>query len=278
MAPLKQKLKRSRLLHSKTALAVPVTFLILLVSTLSIISFTYYFSVQRVQAQNAILKESTAKETMLSLSSAVLSTLWQPGSQATCEISDSGGVALIQPSINALTVNVTGGQEITDTLFNTSVGKITYELLQGGGNPGLYLKGDSRAITNQSGASMAQLYLERGPLYLQIALQYRPSVTYVASGIEDGKPVTNIRLYIVNLNSSESITSQGMVPLQICCKTTQITTNTYHVSSAVDHLDVASNFNGTQNNVSVPIQTTIQGAIIHVDTVVSDISIQRCLH
>lgn len=278
MAPLKQKLKRSRLLHSKTALAVPVTFLILLVSTLGIISFTYYFSIQRVHAQSSLLKESTAKETMLQLSNAVLSTLWQPGSQATCELSDSGGIALIQPTINALTVNITGGQEVRDTIFNTSVGKITYELLQGGGSPGLYLKGDSRAITNQSGASMAQLYLEMGTEYHQLALQFRPSVTYAASGLEGGKPVTDIRVYIVNLNCSDSIASQGKVPLQISCKATHITTNTYQVTSEVDHLDVACSFNGTQTSVSIPIETAPQGAVIHIDTVVSEVSIQWWLH
>ena len=53
LALLKRSLRR--FLHSRAALALPVTFLILFVSTLSIISFTYAFSVERVNSQGQTL-------------------------------------------------------------------------------------------------------------------------------------------------------------------------------------------------------------------------------
>ncbi len=272
------KLALKRFLRSKRALAVPITFLILLVSTLGIISFTYYYSVQRVNTQSQVLKVSTAKEALLSLDDDALSTLWQPGSSVTLELADSGGLLAVQPSANVLTVDVSGGSEISDSLFNSYVGGVTYELLSGGSNGvGLYLRGDSRSLTNQSGASMSQMYIETGAECAQIQLRYRPSVTYASAGIEDGRVVTNIRIYIANLNQSESIATQGKVPLQISCKTTQLTTQTYQVSSAVDSLTVTSVFDGTVGSVSVPISTTSSGAVIHLETVISNICIERWL-
>ena len=83
-------------------MALPVTFLILLVSTLSIVSFTYSFSVEKVNSQGQTLKVSTAKQNLLSLDDEILSTLGQPGSSSTFDMSDSGGFLKIQPIINVL--------------------------------------------------------------------------------------------------------------------------------------------------------------------------------
>ena len=70
------KLSFRRFIHSKGALALPVTYLILFVATLSLISFTYAFSVERVNSQGQTLKVSTAKQNILFLDDAILSTLW----------------------------------------------------------------------------------------------------------------------------------------------------------------------------------------------------------
>ena len=53
-----------KFVRTKYAMALPVTFLILFVSTLSIVSFTYYFSVEKVNSQGQTLKVSTAKESL----------------------------------------------------------------------------------------------------------------------------------------------------------------------------------------------------------------------
>ena len=106
--------------------------------------------------------------------------------------------------------------DIQETIFNTSVGKVTYELpYSGSSETGFYLKGDSRTITNQSGSSTSQLCIVNGAEHPEIQLRYRPTVTYVTAGLENGKAVNNIRIYIVNLNSSSVIAQQGDLPLQI---------------------------------------------------------------
>ncbi len=113
-----------RLVRSKGALALPVTFLILLVSTLAIITVTYYFAVENINTQSESLKVSTAQQDFVSLDNDILSTLGQPGSSSTIDLSDSGGSTNIQPTSNILTINVTDNSSIEQTIFNSSVGQI----------------------------------------------------------------------------------------------------------------------------------------------------------
>src|SRR5271157_5002033 len=80
-----------RYIRSKSALALPVTFLILLVSTLAIITVTYALAVENIKTQSESLKVSTAQQDFLSLNNVILSTLGQPGSSGTIDLSDTGG-------------------------------------------------------------------------------------------------------------------------------------------------------------------------------------------
>jgi len=138
-----------RFIRSKGALALPVTFLILLVSTLGIITVTYYFSIERINTQSEALKVSTAQQNFLSLDNVILSTLGQPGSSGTFDLADSGGLTNIQPTSNILTISVNDNSGIDETIFNASIGRVTYELpYASSSETGLYLKGDSQTITN----------------------------------------------------------------------------------------------------------------------------------
>lgn len=265
-----------KLAHCRAAMALPVTFLILFVSTLGIVAFTYTFSVERVTSQGQTLKVSTAKQNLLSLDEAILSTLWKPGSSATLVLSDSGGLTNIQPTSNLLTLSVSDGSSIEETIYNATVGKITYELpYQSSSQTGLYLKGDSRTITNQSGASTSQLCIQNGAEHPEIQLRYRPSVSYATAGLEGGKAVNNIRIYIVNLNSSDSVISQGELPLQISCASAQLASNSYEVAYEPGNLAITCVLGGDVGSVSIPISSTPQGAVIHVDIVISNVLVER---
>ena len=260
----------------KYAMALPVTFLILFVSTLCIVSFTYYFSMEKMNSQGQTLKVSTAKQNMISLNDEIVSTLGQPGSSSTIDFTDSGGLLKIQPTSNVLSLGISTNSEVQETIFSTSIGKVIYELpYSSTSQTGLYLAGDSRTTTNQSGSSTSQLFIANGAEHPEIRLQYRPTVTYAVAGLENGKAVNNIRIYIVNLNSSAEISLQGELPLQISCIRTQLESNDYQVSSASRSLTVSSVLNGESGIVSVPISTTTEGAIIHVEIVISNVSIQR---
>ena len=264
--------------RSRIALAIPVSFMILFVTMLGLISITYYFSVEKVKSQSATLKISTAKQDMISLDQSILSAAWQPGSSRVIDISDSGGKTTIQPFTNTLAIGIADGATINEVIYNQTIGRVAYELPYADSpDTGLFLKGDSRTIVNQSGSSMTQLYITNGAEHAEILLCYRPTVSYATAGLEDGKIVNNLRIYIINLNTSDAISLYGQLPLKASCESTQITTFTYNLSYSLQSLNVISILNGEMGQVSVPISSTENGAIINIEPVLCNLKIQRCL-
>jgi hypothetical protein len=266
----------NRWCHSRRALAIPATFMILFVSMLGVVSITYYFAVEKVNTRSTALKISTAKQDMLSFDETLRATLWQPSSARTFEFADSGGKVNVEPAANSLVINVTDNQNITATIFNETIGQVTYELpYSESPETGLFLRGDSRTIVNQSGSVITQLYIRRGAEHPEILLRYRPTVSYTSTGLENDKAVTNLRIYVVNLNASDTISMFGKVPLKISCVTTQITTVTYDLSYEPETLLVTSVLDGVVGQVSVPVSSTASGAIINVETVLCNVAIER---
>jgi hypothetical protein len=122
---------------------------------------------------------------------------------------------------------------------------------------------------------MAQMVIANGAEHVELQLRYRPSVTYVTAGEENGRAINNIRIYIVNINSSDSFALFGVLPLQTRCLNSQLTTKTYQVTQAVTALTVTSTLDGQTGSVSVPITTLAGGADINIETVVCNIAIAR---
>ena len=262
--------------QSRKAIAIPATFLILFISMLSIISITYYFAVEKVNTRSTSLKIATAKQDMLSFDETLLAVLWQPGSARTFEFSDSGGEVNVQPSANTLVINVTDNSEVAATIFTETIGQVLYELpYSETSDTGLFLKGDSRTITSQGGSVITQLSIRSGAEHPEILLRYRPTVSYTTAGVESDKTVNNVRIYVVNLNSSETIALFGKVPLKISCVATQITTTTYNLSYAPETLLLTSILDGVSGQVSIPVSGTASGAIINVEIVLCNVTIER---
>jgi len=264
--------------RSRRALAIPVTFLILFVSTLGLISITYYFAVEKVNARSQTLKISTAKQDFMSLDENLLSVVGQPGSARKLEVADSGGKLNVQPSNNSLTITVCDNRDVNQTVFDQTTGQITYQLpYSDSPDTGLYLKGDSRTVTNQSGSLTTQLGIRNGAENAEILLRYRPTVSCAVVGVENGRSVNTVRIYVVNLNTSESITLYGKVPLRISCESTQITSTTYTLSYSPEKLFVTSILDGTSGSVTLPISSTAEGAVIKVEVVQCNVKIARCV-
>ncbi len=165
---------------------------------------------------------------------------------------------------------------ISTIIFNGTIGQIAYEL-QGAesADTGLFLKGDSRTITNQSGSYMTQLFIRNGAEHPEILLRYRPTIACTTAGTESGRTVNNVRIYIINLNSSDPVSSYGKIPLKISCVSTQITTTTYTISHRPPVLLVTSVLDGTSGQVAIPISSTDSGAIINLDVVQCNIKVER---
>jgi hypothetical protein len=206
----------AKLYHSKKALAIPVTYMLLFVSTLFMVSVTYYFAIDRIGVQSQDLKVSTAQGNMITLDEDLSSVLWQSGSSQTFDFTDSGGQLNVEPTANPLSINITDNDSVSATVFNDSVGWIVYELpYSETADIGLFLRGDNRAILSQSGFSMTQLYIRNGAEHVEILLRYRPIVSNIATGTQDNKTLNDVRIYVVDLNSSQLIELMGEVPLEI---------------------------------------------------------------
>ena len=272
---LKQRAAKFR--KSKKALSIPMTFLMLFASLFIVISVTYYFAVSKVNTNSQMLKVSSAKQNMAKVEQTLQYVVWQPGSAKACEFNDCGGTLKTEPSSNLLTINVTDGT-FSEVIFNSSIGGIAYELpYSQSADTGLYLKGTSQVVENKSGAVMTQLYIENGEEHPEIMLRYRPIVSSVTGGTEDGKPVNNIRIYVVNLNSSQNIELMGKIPIIASCLNTTISVSSYDLAYSPTSLTVQSTLSERDAQVSVPITSNVNGTIINVELVVSNTKIERGL-
>jgi hypothetical protein len=268
--------KLAKLYHSKKGLAIPVTYLILFVSTLFLVAVTYDLAIQRIDANSQDLKVSTAQGNMMTLDEDISSVLWQSGSSQTFDFTDSGGQLNIEPTANPLSISITDNNNISATVFNDSVGWVVYELpYSDTADTGLFLKGDERAIVNQSGFSMTQLSIQEGAENSEILLRYRPIVSCVAAETQDNETVNDVRIYVVDLNSSQLIELMGDVPLKITCESTETSVTSYDVSYQPGTLFVTANFEDINGQVSVPISSTSYGAIVNVELVLCEVQIER---
>jgi hypothetical protein len=270
---LKRRVKRFCL--AKKALAIPITFLILFASLLGVISITYYFAVSKVNVNSQILKISSAKQNMNAIEKSLQLVVWQPGSSDTLEFDNCDGTLKTEPSANMLTINVTD-DTFYEVIFNSSVGELIYVLpYSQSADTGLYLKGTSQVVENKSGAVMAQLYIESGEEHPEIVLRYRPKVSSATGGTENGKPVNNVRIYVVNLNSSQNLETVGKIPIKVSCVNTTTCVNSYNLSYSPESLTVQVTLSERQAQVSVPISGNENGAIINVELVISNTKIER---
>ena len=264
--------------RSGRALVIPVTFLILFVSTLGLISITYYFAVEKVNARSQTLKVTTAKQDFLSFDENIMSVVWQPGSARAFYFSDSGGKLNVKPNANILTVSISDNGDFDETVYSEATGQITYELpYSDSPDTGLYLKGDSRTITNQSGSPVTQLSIESGTEHIEIQLRYRPTVSNIAAGMEGNRAVNNLRIYVINMNTSDSVALFGKFPLRISCESIQTTTTMYTLLHSAETLSIMSVMDGASGHVSIPISSTVDGAVVNVEIVQCNIKVERSL-
>lgn len=268
--------KFPRFLQSKKALAVPVTYLILFVSLMAIISVTYSFAVVKISARGGLLKASIAKQNMQLLDDAVCSVAWSFGASKVVYMDDCGGVFKTKPTARNLLLNFTDEQSFYDVVFNSSVGKVLYELEPSEFNEAnLFIRGDDRAIINQSSSALTQLYVATGEDAQELVLCYRPMATVAMIGTSNGKPLNLIRVYIINLNSSQMLVLREKFYLKITAVSVTSTTTQYEFNSSISSLALKAIFDGVTNVVWLPISSNAEGAVVNLETVVCKVKIQR---
>jgi hypothetical protein len=265
----------AQLLLSKRATALPVSFLILFVSLTLIVSATYYISVAKIQARGQILNVAVSKQNMALLESIIGLTKWSPGTSMVSRFEDSGGRFITDPSAQPLLVNITDGT-FSAILYNSSVGEASYELPAADiAVSTLFIKGDRRALINQSGLTTAKFYLSPDSPSPRLILTYRPRVTTCEAGWMQGKPVNIFRLYITNLNWSTSFSAQGKFTIKATCVDVLSSVQTHNLSYPITSILAEAVFDGRTDRVVLPISSNVNGTVIKVETLVCVIRLER---
>lgn len=255
---------------------MPVTYLILFVSLMAMISVTYSYAIVKIGARGSLLKASVAKQNMQVLDDAARSVAWSFGASEVFYMDDCGGTFQAEPTAKSLLVNFTDEQSFYDIVFNSSVGKAFYELEPYESNDeDLFVRGDSRAIINQSAFSMTQLYFSTSDDAKELTLCYRPLVTAAVIGTINEKPLNLIRINILNLNSSQNLMLNGKFYLKVTSVNVTTVTSQYEFNQSVFSLVLKAELEGTQSTVKLPITSNAQGAIVNVEIVICNIKIQR---
>lgn len=217
-----------------------------------------------------------AKQNMQALDEAVHSVAWNFGASKSVYMEDCGGNFKTDPAAKSLIINLTDGQTFSDIVFNSSLGKAFYELeASTESQEGLFIRGDSRAIINQSASTMTQLYFARGENAQQLILYYRPTATALTIGTSNGKPLNLIRIYIVSLNCSQTLTLSGSFYIKISALNVTSTSWLYEFNSSVSSLALKAVSDETQNTVWLPITTSEEGAFVKLEILICYIKIQK---
>jgi len=255
-------------------MAIPITFLMLFVSLMLIITATYYLAMTNISAQGQTLNFSEAKQSMNSLENTISNVLWSPGASQVYLLNDFGGDFETIPSAKTLLINITDGA-FTDTIFSSPIGEAVYELATGEpGASGLYLKGDARTVVNSSASTMTQLGIVTGETSQEIVLSYRPLASSMITGSSDDKPANTVQVYVVSMNLSQSLTLSGAFYLEAKCLSVVSSIRSYDISYQTSTLQVNAVLDGIDGAVSLPISSNSSGAIINVEVLVCNIELQ----
>ena len=272
--PSKRQLKG--FLKSKRALAIPVTYLLLFVSLMAIISMTYSFAVVKINSRGALLRASVAKQNMQFLDDSVHSVAWSFSASEVVYMDNCGGIFKTENTAKNLALNFTDEQTFYSVLFNSPVGRMYYKLDDSEFNEdGSYIRGDDRAVINQTAFTMTQLYVMTADDAKQLVLSYRPLATAAAIGTSGGKPLNLIRINVINVNSSANLSQQEKFYLKVTSVNVTTTKTRYEFNQSVSSLAIKSAFDGKETTVWLPISSISDGVVVDVEVDVCYITIQR---
>lgn len=265
-----------RIIRSRRGLAIPVTFLMLFVSLILIVSTTYCFAVIRIQTRGALLKASAAKQNMLFLKRAVEDVAWLPSSSRVVYFDDYGGTFEVNHEAKNLVLTLTNGSSFSVTIYNSSVGEAAYLLphTEEGGDF-FFLEGSSAAVVNDSSSAMSQVYLSPTVNGSEVVLCYRPFASSVSAGESSGKPLNVFRIYVISFNVSNDFQVRGKFYVRVSAVNVAFTFCSYEFNSSVSSLGVRSVLDGEETTVWLPVASNEDGAIVNVEVVTCYVWLQR---
>jgi hypothetical protein len=187
---------------------------------------------------------------------------------------DYGGQLRVETAANPLQVNVTLGAS-NGTVYDSDTGRFVYELPSTIlGREGRWLRGDRRAIVNQSTAYQAQMSVSTGTEYQELVSRYRPLVSSSVGGLSAGRRINNVRIYVVNLNASEALESGGEFHVKVTCVDVVTSLYTFNGTASDIVMSVTASLDGATRTISVPISVGASGSSVSVEVVVCNVKIE----
>jgi len=255
-------------------IATPVSLSFLIFSFTIITVATYYVAISSISAKMSKLNYAASKQDMLALENAISYVSWSPGTSLIKEFQGHGGKFETKPQDQRLIINVTMGST-SEIVFNSTVGYVRYELPAAElSQVGWYLRGSPTPIINQSFLDMAQMYIRVGNNCQEIYLGYRPlAISFLDSS--QNSQLNIIRIFIINLNSSENLLFTGGFRLRIRCINVTCQTGTYNISSSISRANIKVMIDGNEGSVQLPLSSSDTFTLVRLEILVCNVKIEE---
>ena len=263
---------RSNILNKGLATPVSLSFLIFSFTILTMA--TYYVAMSSVSVRSSRLSYAAAKQDMLALENAIRSVSWSPGSSVVKEFQGHGGEFETKPNYRRLIINVSLSST-SEIVFNSTVGYVRYELPEADrGEVDWYLQGDVEPLVNKSFLDVAQMYIRVNDDSQEIYLGYRPLVTSFTSSLQN-EQINVIRIFIINLNSSEDLLFTGGFRLRIRCLNITSCVKTYNLTEPDSSASIKVTIDGETKEVTSPLSSGENFTFVRLEILVCNVKVEE---
>jgi hypothetical protein len=164
----------------------------------------------------------------------------------------------------------------SEVVLNGSIGKVAYVLQASEySDVGLFVKGDIRAIVNQSFLMTTQLYIDENGGNQQVMLCYRPYAVSTPIGSKNGKPLNLVRVYLINLSLPQSLLLEGKCNLKTTSTNIEVTTKQYELNQTVTSVALTGKMGFRSDMVWLPISNNLDGAFVELEILVCNVGIEK---
>jgi len=235
---------------------------------------TYYFAMSSVSNKTSRLSYAAAKQDMLILEDSVASVSWSPGSSVIRDFQGHGGKFETKPEDRDVIVNLTFGSSY-DVAFNSAVGYARYEMPYVDlGDADRFLRGDPRNAINQSFGEKAQMYMRIYGDRQEIYLGYRPlAISFLDNS--GGNMVNVVRIYLINLNSSESLLFTGGLRVRVQCMSVATETQNHNFTGVLSSVAVNVSVDGDVDTVHLPLSSEGSFTLVRVEILVCNVRLEE---
>jgi hypothetical protein len=263
-----------KILSFRKGLVTPVSFILILFSLTIVSTIAYNYSLIQIKHRGEDLKIIAIEDKMLDLEEAISDISWSSGAARTLVFANYGGTFKVDNSSNHLELNIT--MDETDyTLFDSNIGGFLYELPSINViNYGKWIKGDSRVIVNQSSSYQASMKIEPSREKQELKAHYRPLIVSSVGSLSDERRLNIIRIYIINLNTSEGIYTSGEFRIKVDCSDVNSHLYNYILDSSETYMTFTVNLAGKLGNLIVPLTIGEAGSIVRLEVLTNQISIR----